>query len=158
MFNRGCRCEFIPFWQSTNGDRIAEPLLDVGPAYFYAFASTAWVCLWAMRKARARWPDLGNLALGLVAYLGVWTSFSLLDVFATRVLHFDAWPGALRSAKMLALLRVLALIGFCNVCNLAYTTTMGVHALDTDPWPQMPSWLANEQCGTITGLSCVAID
>jgi hypothetical protein len=51
--------------------------------------------------------------------------------------------------------RVLAFVAFCNLMNLAYTTAMGVHAVYADPWPaEMPSWLANEQCGPGTTVPC----
>jgi len=204
--NFGCWCEFIPFWQSENGSRIAEPLLINAPAYFFSFAGTAWMALWSMRKAREKWPGIGTAGLCLMAFIGVWIGMGLMDVFATRVIHFDAWPGAhqrlsfwggefyqfpiyefvafptifvicafvvfhadwkgdsviergigrlaIRSTKAKSALRILAFVGLCNVLNLAYTTALGVHALYVDQWPNLPSWLANEQCGTITGLDC----
>jgi hypothetical protein len=206
-FNRGCWCEFIPFWQSANGSRIAEPLLIDAPAYFFSFAGTVWAALWSMRKAQQRWPGISHFGLGLTAFAGVWISMGLLDVVATRVLHFDAWPGAFHAASFwggefyqfpiyefllfptifvvcaflifraapngeIAIergidalpwqgtrareaVRILAFVGLCNMLNLGYTTALGVHALGVNPWPaNTPSWLANEQCGTITGQDC----
>lgn len=93
-FNYGCWCEFIPGWQTPNGSRIAEPLLIDGPAYFYSFAGTALIGLAFMRKAQARFPRLGIAGLTLAGFSGVWLSMGLLDIVATRYLHFDAWPGA----------------------------------------------------------------
>ena len=59
-------------------------------------------------------------------------------------------PSWLRTAA-----RILAFIAFCNVLNLSYTAAMGVHALYADPWPSgMPSWLADGQCGGMTGIAC----
>lgn len=95
--NRGCWCEFMPFWQSENGHGFAEPLLIVGPAYFWTFALTTWSALWVMHKARNHWPTIGNAGLCLAAFIGVWISMGTMDVFATRVLYFDAWPGAFQS-------------------------------------------------------------
>lgn len=195
--NRGCWCEFIPFWQSANGARIAEPLLINIPAYFSGFAGTAFVALWSIRKLKTVLPGANILFLSLAAFSGVWFSMGLLDVFATRVLHFDAWPGVFQAASLWGgsfyqfpiyefvffptmfvicafvlfyvdangdtiiergvhklhawssgartALRILAFIGLCNVLNLAYTTALGLHATQVDPWPSMPSWLSNEQ-------------
>lgn len=93
-FNYGCWCEFIPGWQTPNGSRIAEPLLIDAPAYFYSFAGTALLGLAVMRKAKARFPSIGVAGLTLAGFVGVWVSMGLLDIVATRYLHFDAWPGA----------------------------------------------------------------
>lgn len=207
MFNRGCWCEFIPFWQTPNGRYIAEPLLIDVPAYFYTFAGTAYSGYVAMQYARRRWPEVGNIGLAFVASCSIWLTMGLLDIFATRVLYFDAWPGAFQAASFWGgefyqfpiyefilfpsvfvvaaflllyakedgltfidkgidlvapatnrgrrtLLRVLAFVAFANLGNLTYTTAMGVHALYVDDWPELPSWLANNQCGTITGIAC----
>jgi hypothetical protein len=209
MFNRGCWCEFIPFWQAPNGRYIAEPLLVDAPAYFYTFAGTAYTAYATMKYARRRWPRIGNIGLALLAASSIWFTMGLLDIFATRVLHFDAWPGAFHASSFWGgkfyqfpiyefilfpsvfvaaafllfyaddngltlvdrgldqvapasakttrnILRVLAFIAFANLGNLSYTTAMGVHALYVDNWPEMPSWLANSQCGTITGIDCPA--
>lgn len=207
-FNRGCWCEFIPFWQTPNGARIAEPLLIDAPNYFISFASTALIALWAMKEARRRFPAIGNWGLGLVGFTGVWVSMGLLDIGMTRIFHFDAWGGSFQAWSfwggdfyqfpiyefvlfpstfvacaflllyadssgqtaiergvdkvpgppwMKTAARVFAFIAFCNVLNLAYTGAMGVHALYADDWPtNMPSWLANEQCGPSTGVECPA--
>jgi len=90
--NYGCWCEFIPGWQSPNGSRIAEPLLIDAPSYFYAFAGTALIGLKFMKKSQARWPGVGIAGLTLAGFVGVWLSMGLLDIVATRYLHFDAWP------------------------------------------------------------------
>jgi hypothetical protein len=142
----------------------------------------------------------------LAAWLAVLMAIGVLDVVATTLLHFDAWPGAKQSlslfggrfyqfplyefaifpaifvacafllfhraasgetwieqgierlrvgARTRTTLRVLAFVAFCNVLNLAYTTTMGALALVVEAWPaDMPSWLASEQCGGITGITC----
>lgn len=94
--NFGCWCAFIPGWSSPV-TRIAEPLLIDAPSYFYTFAGTAAVALWAMRFARNRWPFIGTFGLVLAGFAGVWLSMGLLDVAATRYLGFDAWPLAFRA-------------------------------------------------------------
>lgn len=204
LTNRGCWCEFIPGWQSVNGARIAEPLLVDPPNYFYNFTATAMAGVWAMNKASARWPGLGALGLSLAALPAIWLAMGVLDVAATRLLHFDAWPLSTQSlsfwggrfyqfpayeflifpADFIACAyllyrrdaaghtrlerglervsprwqttaRVLAFCAFCNLLNLAYTSTMAVISLGADPWPaDMPSWLANEQCGVGTPTPC----
>ena len=205
-FNRGCWCEFIPGWQAANGSRFAEPLLIDPPSYFYTFTATALFGLACMRKAKAKWPDIGVFGLTLAGFVGVWMTMGLLDIAATRFMGFDAWPGGFQAASFWGgkyyqfpiyefilfpstfiacafliykadsngqtaiergveaiggapwrktMARVLAFVAFCNVLNLGYTSAMGVHAMYVDPWPtDMPSWLANEQCGGITGIPC----
>jgi hypothetical protein len=207
MFNRGCWCEFMPFWQSAHGSRIAEPLLVDAPAYFYTFGWTCWMAYLGMAKARVKWPGMGTAGLAFIGACCVWLTMGLLDIFATSVLYFDGWPGAFHAASFWggtsrqfpiyefvlfpstfmagaflllhakadgttvieggldrlpltrsgpgrAVARVLAFVAFANLCNLSYTTAMGVHALYVDPWPTMPSWLANGQCGGGTGIEC----
>lgn len=208
LTNMGCWCEFIPGWQSVNGSRIAEPLLVDPPNYFFNFTATALAGLWAMQKARARWPGLGVIGLSLWSLPAIWVVMGILDVLATRLLHFDAWPLATQSLSFwggefyqfpayefvifpaafvaCALLlmyrdaeghtaierglsgvpqgwqttaRVLAFCAFCNVLNLTYTSTMAALSLTADPWPEnMPSWLANEQCGVGTPNVCPVED
>jgi hypothetical protein len=206
LFNRGSWCNFIPFWQSSHGGRYAEPLLVVGPAYFYNFAFTAYAGYLTMRAAHRRWPNLNKFGLAVASWPGILAAMGLLDVLATWTISFDAWPGTEQAlslwggkyyqfpiyefvifpfafmlcafqlfyrdpagltpieqgvdrvgggAGFRVTLRVLALIAFCNLMNLGYTTTMGVLALHVPSWPaNMPSWLANEQCGGITGIAC----
>ncbi len=207
MFNRGCWCEFIPFWQAAGGRYIPEPLLIDAPSYFYTFASTALGGYQAMKWAKRRWPAIGNVGMAFASACSIWLTMGLLDIFATRVLFFDAWPGSFQAASFWGgqfyqfpiyefvlfpstfiagafvlfysdkdgltvldrgidqiappamkvkrnLLRALAFVAFANFCNLTYTTAMGVHALYVDQWPEMPSWLANNQCGTITSILC----
>lgn len=205
LINYGCWCEFIPGWQSANGSRIAEPLLVDIPNYFFNFTATAVSGLWAINKAKCRWPGISNIGKALAALVGIWIAMGALDVAATRIMHFDAWPGStqkfslwggqffqfplyefllfplpfiacafllhsvnekgyssieggtgkLENLRMKTLFRILAFVGFCNVLNLTYTTTMGVITLKSDPWPSnMPSWLINEQCGDEIGIAC----
>jgi hypothetical protein len=61
--------------------------------------------------------------------------------------HFS---GGVRTA-----LRILAFVGNCNLSNFVYTSGMGIHAVFADPWPKdMPSWLSDEQYGSVTGKLC----
>lgn len=94
LVNFGSWAEFIPGWQSEQGARITEPLLVCPPNYFFNFTATAVSGAWAMRLAEQRWPRLGLAGRVAAGYVGVWLTMSVLDVAATRLLHFDAWPGA----------------------------------------------------------------
>ncbi|MEO5641398.1 MAG: spirocyclase AveC family protein [Sphingomicrobium sp.] len=207
-FNRGCWCEYIPFWQSPGGARIAEPLLIDPPSYFVTFTATALFALAAMRRAKGRWPKLSVAGLVLAGFVAVWATMGLLDIAATRLLGFDAWPiafqrasfwggrayqfpiyefvlfpstfvacalllyfaddngttiiergvGAVRGERLQTTARILAFVAFCNLLNLGYTSAMGMHAQFADPWPRdLPSWLANEQCGGMTNRPCPVV-
>lgn len=94
LVNYGSWAEFIPGWQSHQGARIAEPLLVCIPNYFFNFTATAMSGVWAIRKATQRWPGLNLAGQIAAAYVGIWLTMSVLDVAATRLMHFDAWPGS----------------------------------------------------------------
>lgn len=97
MFNRGCWCRFIPFWQSPAGDRIAEPLIIVGSAYFWNFALACLIACAAMRWARNSRHNASWTVTILSGYVAIWATMSMLDLAATRFMGFDAWPIATRA-------------------------------------------------------------
>lgn len=91
LVNMGSWSEFIPFFFLPGGNRIAEPLL-VNPAnYFVTFTSTAVAAAWAMRRAERRWPRIHPVVRSLCAIPAIWVSIGILDIVATRVMHFDGW-------------------------------------------------------------------
>jgi hypothetical protein len=82
---------------------------------------------------------------------------SALVLLSTRSNGLTAIESGLEGFSSFArtVLRVLVFIGFCNLTNLLYTTAFAVQGLAADGWPQnMPSWLADEQCGPKTGIAC----
>lgn len=86
--NWGAWNNYIPGWVSPNQGRFAEPLLITGLFYLvFAFAGVALANL-IMRRAKARWPQLGTVGLIWVALL----SLVLLDLVAEPIFcYFGAW-------------------------------------------------------------------
>jgi hypothetical protein len=100
LVNMGSWAEFIPFFITENGNRIAEPLL-VDPAnYFITFTTTALSGVWAMKKATRRWPSINPVLRALCAVPAIWMAMGVLDVIATRFMHFDAWLVSHRSFSL----------------------------------------------------------
>jgi hypothetical protein len=207
MFNRGCWCKFIPFWRSPAGDRIAEPLIIVGSAYFWNFALVCFLAYAVMRWLRNSRPGASWAGAILCGFAAIWVTMSMLDLAATRFMGFDAWPIATPSVTLWAgrpyqfplyefilfpsqfvvcalvmmrsgsepgttiiesglerlpgatrtAARVLAFVALCNLSNLVYTTALGAYALRGGTYPaNMPSWLADQQCGPQTPATCQA--
>lgn len=78
FFNLGGWAASIPGWQTPNGQHIAQPLIWDFGAYLCTFCAGVFIANALMRRARARWPRLGNV--GLV--LGSFVLFFLLDLVA----------------------------------------------------------------------------
>jgi hypothetical protein len=204
LLNYGSWAEFIPGWLSPNGSRIPEPLMINFSAYVFQLPVSTLFGWWVMGKAKARFPKFDGFRL----FLCGWAAMIVLDlgqeILATRVVHYDAYPGAFGpklwagefyqiplyeffffplalagcsalyffrddKGRMLAergidrlriggfkrdLLRVLAVATFANLMNGFYIFAMAILSLYSDPWPQMPSWLRNNVCGTGTVYEC----
>lgn len=60
----------IPGWLAHGepGKMLTEPLVFTGAFYVWAFFGLAVVGSWVMRKAKARWPQMGPFSLILVAF------------------------------------------------------------------------------------------
>jgi hypothetical protein len=79
--NFGSWTEHIPGWMSPNGALLPEPVAFVGALYFWLGPAASLLTYWVMRRAKARWPGLGNVGLVTTA-LGVMV---LLDLFCELI-------------------------------------------------------------------------
>jgi Spirocyclase AveC-like len=77
QWNRGSWQAYMPFMQSYTapGHAMAEPLLGMGPIYFYFWTLGIVLATWVFRTIKDRWPRLG-------------TGGAILVIFALSVL-FD---------------------------------------------------------------------
>jgi hypothetical protein len=99
LFDLGAWNLHIPGWQSPKGNLIAEPLLWVMPLYVYAVFGGAVFGSFLMRKARARWPRLGNFGLLSGTFLG-FLLFDMLVEAPMLTLGFFSFPGAIRGITL----------------------------------------------------------
>ncbi|HSV46832.1 MAG TPA: spirocyclase AveC family protein, partial [Ramlibacter sp.] len=94
LLNYGSWSEFIPGWLSPHGSRVPEPLLINLSAYVFQLPLSTLIGWWAMRRAKASFPQLGNFRLFLCALAAMMVVDLFSEILATRVVHYDAWPGA----------------------------------------------------------------
>jgi hypothetical protein len=63
--NWGSWVHSVPGWLSNGkpGAMLVEPILIIPGVYVYVFVITMFLGAWVMRRAKARWPRIGNVAL-----------------------------------------------------------------------------------------------
>jgi len=85
-----------PMWFSPAANRLPEPILVTIPGYTALVTTQAIFVCWLLRKAKARWPNLGALAcLGMI-FVGCTVVDSAMEVLLIRT-EIYAYPGAIRS-------------------------------------------------------------
>lgn len=90
-----------PMWFSPKGNLLPEPILVTPPGYTALVTTQALFVCWLMRKAKARWPGMGQLsALGLII-AGCAVVDTLIEIFLIRT-EVYAYPGAMRSFALFA--------------------------------------------------------
>ena len=97
--NLGSWGPYLPGWIAPNQDRLAEPILGNTIYVWGVFTGIVLVNL-IMRKAKARWPQMGNLGLVLVCFGAMMALDGLLEPF--WMWFFGAWsyPGALKGLTL----------------------------------------------------------
>jgi hypothetical protein len=93
--NLGSWTASTPGWISPNGQKLPEPLLYSVPSYPVVLFLTMVAGCAVMRRARARWPKLGNFGLTVGCLVG----FMLFDaVLEPIAMYFGFWsyPGAIK--------------------------------------------------------------
>ncbi len=99
MFNRGSWVQDIPGWVSRGkpGAMMAEPLLMNAPGYSFGVLLCTMLGCWVMRRAKARWPNIGVLGLlGVVFAFTIFFDFVIEGLFLMPMGLFT-YPGAIRS-------------------------------------------------------------
>jgi hypothetical protein len=85
----------VPGWMSPNGKAFVEPPFLDGVAYpVWVFGGAVLGCL-LMRKAKARWPQLGTVGLLGVCFAGLALFDIITEVSMIRLGSFS-YPGAIR--------------------------------------------------------------
>lgn len=81
FINFGSWTEHIPGWMSPNGALLPEPIAFVGALYVWLGPAASLLTYWVMRRAKARWPRLGNVGLVVTA----WLVMVALDLFCELI-------------------------------------------------------------------------
>jgi Spirocyclase AveC-like len=97
LWNAGSWVADVPGWQSIAaghpGAMQAYPVMFLIPLYAYALFTISVLCAHLMRRAKARWPQLGNLAL----VGGCWLVASVIALVAEgtwlRLGFYGYWEG-----------------------------------------------------------------
>ena len=102
MWNRGSWVLDVPGWVSWGkpGRMMAEPLLMNAPGYAWGVLICTMLGCWVMRRAKARWPDIG--VLGLLGVLVVFTFFFdiVIEGLFLMPMGLFTYPGAIRSLSL----------------------------------------------------------
>jgi hypothetical protein len=84
LYNKGSWVGVLPGWGFAKpGQTIAYPLLVVPPAYIWVFLGLMMIGCAVMRKAKARWPELGPIGL-----IGVCLAFMAVADFFVEGMFF----------------------------------------------------------------------
>lgn len=71
LVNLGSWTEQVPGWISPGAKTLPEPILMIGCVYVWMSLCCAILACGAMRKAQARWPQLGSIGTFAAGYLAV---------------------------------------------------------------------------------------
>ena len=98
LWNLGSWTSATPGWVSPNAHLMPEPLVMMVGLYIAGvFPATVFTC-WIMRKAKAKWPQLGRPGLiGIAFATGFIIDFGELGGIALGAWHY---PGAIRSMSL----------------------------------------------------------
>jgi hypothetical protein len=93
--NLGSWTASTPGWISPNGEKLPEPLLYSVPSYPVLLFLTMVAGCALMRRARTRWPKLGNFGLAVGCLIGFMLFDAILEPIA---MYFGFWsyPGAIK--------------------------------------------------------------
>jgi hypothetical protein len=93
--NHGSWGPHIPGWLSPEANLMPEPLVFLFPAYGYSILGIAVVGSGVMRRAKAKYPQLGILGLVAICYGFIVVAFAILEIFWMR-LGIYSYPGAIK--------------------------------------------------------------
>ena len=95
----GSWANFLPGWSAPRGNYFAEPILWEWMNYLAFFMPGIIFTVWLMRKAKAKWPNLGVAGLAGVAFATMLVLDTLIEpIFCIVGLY--SFPGAIRWASL----------------------------------------------------------
>lgn len=99
LANFGSWTTKIPGWLSPNGQLFPEPVIWTSTAYVTAVFGAVVFSNVVMRKAKARWPQLGTVGM-IAVCLGFFIIFDLVaeGIWVRTGIYF--YPGAIRSLSL----------------------------------------------------------
>ena len=90
-----------PGWTSPHANLLPEPLLIVPEAYTTLVFVQVMLVLWALRRLKRRWPQLGFVATVVTIVLGLFLTDTIVEGLVLRT-DLYAYPGAIRSLTLFA--------------------------------------------------------
>ena len=102
LVNRGAWANGAwPTWISPNADNLPEPLFIAIPGYTALVFSQVVFILWLLRKAKARWPNLGALGVVVTIFVGLTIVDTIIETLLLRA-GIYAYPGGIREITLFA--------------------------------------------------------
>jgi hypothetical protein len=90
-----------PGWTAPGGNLLPEPILIVVPAYTCLVFSQVMFMLWLLRRAKARWPDMGWVRTIAVIVVGLTITDTIVESTVLRMGVY-AYPGGIRGLTLFA--------------------------------------------------------
>jgi hypothetical protein len=102
LVNRGAWADGAwPTWISPNASNLPEPLFVSIPGYTALVFSQVVFILWLLRKAKARWPNLGLFGIIATIFVGLTIVDTIIETLLLRT-GLYAYPGGIRSITLFA--------------------------------------------------------
>jgi hypothetical protein len=102
LVNRGAWADGAwPTWISARASNLPEPLFVSIPGYTALVFSQVVFILWLLRKAKARWPDLGVFGIIATIFVGLTIVDTIIETLLLRT-GLYAYPGGIRGITLFA--------------------------------------------------------
>lgn len=102
LFNRGAwNLGSWPGWLSPDANALPEPILVTIPGYVALVFSQALVVCWALRKIKARRPNLSFFEVVGIVVVSLTVIDSIIEIFLIRTGVY-AYPGVIRAVTLFA--------------------------------------------------------
>lgn len=90
-----------PGWMSPGANLLPEPVFVAIPGYTSLVFSQAIFILWLLRRAMARWPNMGRLGQAGFIVLGLTIVDTIIEILLLRM-DLYAYPGGIRAITLFA--------------------------------------------------------
>ena len=102
LVNRGAWADGAwPTWISPNASNLPEPLFVSIPGYTALVFSQVVFILWLLRKAKARWPNMGVFGIIATIFIGLTIVDTIIETLLLRT-GLYAYPGGIRGITLFA--------------------------------------------------------